>query len=130
MSDDYTPQAGQAVVEDTVAENAASVAPQNEVPSGEALAAAGAAPAAVDVDKLLKQLQVQADALKAVQDEVAASRPVPPEPEVAPRVSDTVAANSPGWLRNALETLEGRLEAVEVHAGLRDAPEDTADGAS
>lgn len=130
MSDDYTPEAGQAVVEDTVAENAASVAPQTEVPAGEALAAAGAAPAAVDVDKLLKQLQDQADAVKALQDEVAASRPVPAEPEVAPRVSDTVADNAAGWLRNVLTALEDRLEAVEVHAGLRDAPEDTADGAS
>jgi hypothetical protein len=130
MTEPYTPEAGQAAVQDTVAENAASVAPQTEVPAGEDLAAAGAKPAAVDTDALLKLLQEQADAVKALQDEVAASRPVPEEPVKPARVSDTVADNASGWLRNALTTIEDRLEAVEVHAGLRDAPEDTEDGAS
>jgi hypothetical protein len=130
MTEPVAPEVAQAAVQDTVAENAASVAPQTEVPSGEDLAAVGAAPAAVDVDALLALIQKQADAVKALQDEVAASRPVPAEPEKPVRVSDTVADNASGWLRNALTTIEDRLEAVEVHAGLRDAPEDTGDGAS
>jgi hypothetical protein len=127
---EYTPEAGQAVVEDTVAQNAASVEPQTQIPAGEDLAAAGAAPAAVDVDALLKQLQAQADAVKALQDEVAASRPVPPEPVKPVRVSDTVADNAAGWLRNAFGTLENRLEKLEAHARPSAAPEDDADGAS
>ena len=123
----YDPQTGERVVQDTVAEQAASVAPDTSSldQAGPALAGAGAKPAEADYEGLLRQLQDQAASLRELQDRVEASQPKPAEPEPPARATDQVADQSPGWLRVVLGRLEDRIEGLEVHAGLREAPPET-----
>jgi hypothetical protein len=100
------------VVQDTVAEQAASVAPDTSSldSAGEDLAAAGARPAEVDTAALLAQLQ-------ALQAKVEAAIPEPAPPPPPARTTSQINSNAPGWMVKVLGELEDRIEALEGHRG-------------
>jgi hypothetical protein len=109
------------VVAAAVHEQAASVTPgtSNLDKSGQALVDAGAYAAEVDVAALLKQLQ-------ALEAKVQAAIPDPLPPAPPARTSSLVADGSPGWLGDIFRQLEDRVDALEIKAGLKEAPEEDA----
>jgi hypothetical protein len=107
--DPNSPEA-QAAVAAQIAAQAGSIENASpDVPSGEELAAAGAAPTQVDVDKLLAELQTLAARVQ----EVAPA----PEPEPADR-APKLAGDQPQWLHEAFSGLHERLAAVEDKLGI------------
>ena len=99
----------QQVVASTVAEQAASVAPDTSslAQAPQALVDAGAKPAEVDTAALLKQLQD----LSAVVESLKPEPPAPPAPPA--RTSSQIPAQAGGWLHNVLNQLEDRIETLE-----------------
>lgn len=111
MTEPVSPEQAQAAVEDQLAPQAASVAPDTS--SIDAIASSGAQPAEVDAAALLEHLQEQAARLEALRAQVEAQAPKPEVPPPPARLADTIAPNASRWLADILDGLESRIEALE-----------------
>lgn len=103
MSTPVDPAVADAAVQSHLGEQAASLAPQSDVPG---LDLTQARADAVDAQALLAQLQELAAKAQARED---AANPVPEPPDNTLRAD----SNAPGWLHDVLAKIESRLASLE-----------------